>query len=78
MEVFKFSDVPNRAYVCLKCFGDVADLFKTKDLLNEVKSKMRELEPEMATVKTKVDVLEEKTNFKENEELRAAVWEQVK
>ena len=44
MEVFKFFYVPDRAYMCLECSSDVADLFKTKDLLKEVGSKMRELE----------------------------------
>lgn len=35
-EVFKFFYVPDRAYVCLECSGDAADLFKVKDLLKEV------------------------------------------
>lgn len=77
-EVLKFFSDPDRAYVCKECSGDVNELFRAKDLLKEIGNKIGEFRQEMDSVKSRVDMLEVKTEYADNSDFKEAVWEQLR
>ena len=71
-EVLKFFQSSERPFLCATCATDVPDLFRAKDFLKDIGRKIGELEKDMGELKERMGTVENKTNFKESEEFKAA------
>ncbi len=75
-EELAFFGKPGRIYICINCSTDV-DLFKAKDFLKDLESKVQFLESEIKETKDRVANLETKTDYKERDEFKEAVWDEL-
>lgn len=76
-EELAFFGKPGRIYICIECSTDVGDLFKAKDFLKDLGSKVQFLESEIKETKDRVASLETKTDYKESDEFKEAVWDEL-
>ena len=76
-EVLAFFKAQKKPYICNPCSSDVPTLFKAKDFLKDLGSKMAKIEEQMEAVNTRVEVLEEKTDYRTSKDFKEAVWEQI-
>lgn len=55
----------------------MSDLFKAKTFLRKLDGKVREIQEEINAMKTRMEAIEENTDYTENAQFNAVFWEQI-